>query len=39
MDLQFTPALDPRAGSLDIILTGATTRVTVTVPLDWQEVP
>jgi hypothetical protein len=38
MDLQFTPALDPGARSLDIILTGATTRVTVTIPLDWQEV-
>jgi hypothetical protein len=38
LDLQFTPALDPRARSMDIILTGVTTRVTVTVPLDWQEV-
>jgi hypothetical protein len=37
LDLQFTPALDPGARSLDIMLTGATTRVTVTVPLDWQE--
>jgi len=38
LDLHFTPALDPGARSLDIILTGATTRVTVTVPLDWREV-
>jgi hypothetical protein len=38
LDLQFTPTLDPKARSLDIILTGATTQVTVTVPLDWQEV-
>ena len=38
LELQFSPALDPEARALDIILTGATTRVTVTVPLDWQEV-
>ena len=38
LDLQFTPALDPRARALDITLTGPTTQVTVTVPLDWQEV-
>jgi len=38
LDLRLTPALDPGARSLDIILTGATTRVTVTVPLDWREV-
>jgi hypothetical protein len=38
LELQFSPALDPRARSLDIILTGVTTQVTVTVPLDWQEI-
>jgi hypothetical protein len=38
LDLQFTPAIDPRARSLDVILTGVTTQVTVTVPLDWQEI-
>jgi hypothetical protein len=38
LELRFTPALDPEARSLDIILTGVTTQVTVTVPLDWQEV-
>lgn len=38
LELRFTPALDPEARSLDIILTGPTTQVTVTVPLDWQEV-
>ncbi len=37
LDYEFSPALDSRARSLDIILTGATSRVTVTVPLDWQE--
>jgi len=37
LELQFTPALDPAARSLNIILTGPTTRLTVSVPLDWQE--
>jgi hypothetical protein len=38
LDLQISPAIDPQARSLDITLTGTTTQVTVTVPLDWQEV-
>lgn len=38
LDFEFSPAIDSRARSLDIILTGTTTQVTVTVPLDWQEV-
>jgi hypothetical protein len=38
LELGFTPALDSRAEALDIILTGATAQVSVTVPLDWQEV-
>jgi hypothetical protein len=38
LELQFTPALDPEARALEIILTGATNQVSVTVPLDWQEV-
>jgi len=37
LDLRFRPAISPRARTLDIILTGITTQVTVTVPLDWQE--
>jgi hypothetical protein len=37
LELQFTPALHPEARALDIILTGTTTQVTVSVPLDWQE--
>jgi hypothetical protein len=38
LDLRISPTLDPRARALEIILTGATTQVSVTVPLDWQEV-
>ncbi len=37
LDLAFSPAINPRARVLDIILTGPTTQVTVAVPLDWQE--
>jgi hypothetical protein len=37
LDLEIRPAINPQARALDIILTGATTQVTVTVPLDWQE--
>jgi len=33
--LEFSPALHPEATSLDIILTGRSGRVTVTVPLTW----
>jgi hypothetical protein len=39
LDLQFSPALDPRARALDITLMGPTAQVTVTMPLNWQEVP
>lgn len=37
MDLRLLPAINPAARSLDIVLTGRTGRVSVTVPLDWQE--
>ncbi len=37
LDFRFSPALDSRARLLDIILTGTTTQVSVTVPLDWRE--
>jgi hypothetical protein len=37
LDLRFCPAINPQARELDIILTGTTTQVTVTVLLDWQE--
>lgn len=37
LDLEISPAINPQARVLDIILTGITTQVTVSVPLDWQE--
>ena len=37
LDLAISPAINPQARVLDIILTGTTTQVTVSVPLDWQE--
>jgi hypothetical protein len=37
LELEISPAINPQARVLDITLTGATTQVTVTVPLDWQE--
>jgi hypothetical protein len=37
LDLEIRPAINPRARALDIILTGLTTQVTVSVPLTWQE--
>jgi hypothetical protein len=37
LDLEISPPINPRARVLDIILTGTTTQVTVSVPLDWQE--
>jgi hypothetical protein len=36
MDMELHPALDPRAQELQIILTGRTAEVSVTVPLNWQ---
>ena len=39
LDLEISPAINPQARVLDVILTGATTQVTVSVPLDWQEGP
>jgi hypothetical protein len=39
LELGFSPALDSQARALDVILTGATAQVSVTVPLDWQEIP
>ncbi len=35
--LDFRPAINPRARELQIILTGKTGEVAVTVPLNWQE--
>jgi len=37
LDLEITPAINPEARVLDIILTGSATQVTVSVPLNWQE--
>jgi hypothetical protein len=37
MDLRLQPAIDPAARSLEIVLTGRTGQVSVTVPLDWKE--
>jgi len=33
--LEFSPPLDPRATSLEIILTGRSSQVTATIPLTW----
>lgn len=38
MDITFVPPLHPAATSLEIILTGQSAQVTVTVPVDWQAV-
>ena len=37
LTLRLTPALHPAATSIDVVLTGKSGRVTVTLPLDWQE--
>ena len=37
--VEFTPPLRPDATSLDIILTGSASRVTVSVPLRWPAEP
>ena len=37
LGLRFNPVLDPQARTLDIILSGTSTQVTVTVPLGWLE--
>ncbi|HEY9241429.1 MAG TPA: hypothetical protein VIP48_05575 [Streptosporangiaceae bacterium] len=37
--VEFTPPLHPGATSLDIMLTGAASRVTVSVPLRWPDEP
>lgn len=37
--VEFTPPLHPDATSLDIMLTGAVSRVTVSVPLRWLDQP
>jgi hypothetical protein len=37
LELQFSSAIDPKARALDLTLTGTTTQVVVTVPLNWQE--
>ncbi len=37
IDLRLEPAISAAARSLEIILTGKTGQVSVTVPLDWQE--
>jgi hypothetical protein len=39
LNLRLSPALNPRARSLQIILTGKTGEVSVTVPLAWREGP
>jgi len=36
MSLELTPPLHPDATSLDVIITGKTGQVTVTLPLDWR---
>jgi hypothetical protein len=36
MDITFVPPLHPAATSLEIMLTGQSAQVTVTVPVDWQ---
>ena len=37
LDFEISPAINPHARVLDIMLTGGTTQVSVSVPLDWQE--
>jgi hypothetical protein len=37
--VEFTPPLHPAATSLDIVLTGSASRVTVSVPLHWPDQP
>jgi len=37
--LELTPPLDPAATTLDIMVTGRSSRVTATVPLDWHGRP
>lgn len=37
LELSLWPAIDPRASTLELVVTGMTTAVSVTVPLDWQE--
>jgi hypothetical protein len=37
LELRFSPAIDPQARALDLILTGPSRQVVVTVPLTWQE--
>jgi hypothetical protein len=37
LELMLRPAINPRARTLEIILTGRTGEVSVTFPLDWQE--
>jgi hypothetical protein len=37
LELRLEPALNPQARALDIILTGKTGQVSVTVPLEWRE--
>jgi hypothetical protein len=37
IDMRLLPAISPAARSLEIILTGKTGQVSVTIPLDWQE--
>jgi hypothetical protein len=34
--LRLTPPLHPAATSLEVIVTGMSSRVRATVPLDWQ---
>ncbi len=39
LTLDVRPAINPRARELQVILTGRTGEVSVSVPLDWQESP
>jgi hypothetical protein len=36
LQLHLTPPLHPAATSLEVIVTGASSRVRATVPLDWR---
>ena len=36
VELRLTPALHPEATSIDIVVTGKSGRITVTLPLDWE---
>ena len=37
LTLELRPAINPAARELQVILTGRTSEVSISVPLDWQE--